>query len=191
MPDEAQATNVWAAWVTGPRESEAPQTINAWAAWAAEEERRRTEAEERRVREEERRRRQEEERIQAAEDRRRQEEERQERQQKEREEREAARQRAEDLLMSVLSPEQQEDYKNDKCFYVESNGELFRINEGYAGNVQKLDPETKRIIESYCIHPNMYQGGGHLPNEDAMAAQKLALDDDPDEFKRTANITRH
>lgn len=190
MPETA-ATNVWSAWVSGPRESEAPQTINAWAAWAAAEQRRAEEAERRRQQEEERRRRADEQRAQDAEDRRRRQAEAEERRKKAEEERKAAQKRAEELLLSVLSPEQQKDYKANKCFYVEANGEMFRINEGFAGNVEKVDPETKRIIESYCIHPNMYQGGGHLPNEDAMAAQKLALETDPESFKRTANITRH
>jgi hypothetical protein len=181
-PEAATTTDdVWAAWISAAQEpeSEQPSTINAWARWvAAENEQREREA--RAAREREARIAEQAEREKA----------RREREKKEREEREAIKKRARDLLLSVLTPEQQDDYKKNRCFYVEANGEMFRINEGHAGNVEKVDPTTKRRIESYCIHPNMYQGGSgrRMPDEDAMAAQKLALETDPKKFKKTANV---
>lgn len=190
MP-ETQAANVWTAWVTGPRTSEAPETINAWAVWAAAEQRRAEEEERRQQREAERRRQDAERRQRADEENRRLRAEEAERRQKAEEKRQAAQKRAEELLLSVLSPEQQEDYKKNRCFYVEANGEMFRINEGFQGNVQKVDPHTKAVIERYCIHPYMGCGDTRIPNEDAMAAQKLALEADAEAFKRNSNVTRH
>ena len=97
----------------------------------------------------------------------------------------AAKQKAETLLNELLTTEQKEDLKNNRMFYVESNGEMFRINRGFAGNVEKVDPVTKQAIEKYCIHPRE-----KLPDADVMAAQKLMLEADVANFKKTANVTR-
>lgn len=102
----------------------------------------------------------------------------------EREYRRIAEGKAEVLLQRLLSPEQRETLKEKRCFYMYSNGKKYRIDRGQHGNVKLLDAKDQ-IVESYCIQP---QGG--IPDADAMAAQKLLLEADPETFVRVANITR-
>ena len=46
--------------------------------------------------------------------------------------------------------------------------------------------EGDREVRSYCIAPNDHT----IPDDDALLAQKLALDHDETEFLRIANMTR-
>ena len=102
----------------------------------------------------------------------------------EREFRRIAEAKAEILLQRLLSPEQRETLKEKRCFYMYSNGKKYRIDRGQHGNVKLLDAKDQ-IVESYCIQPK-----GGIPDADAMAAQKLLLEADPETFVRVANITR-
>jgi hypothetical protein len=102
----------------------------------------------------------------------------------EREYRRVAEAKAELLLQRLLTPEQRETLKKKSCFYMYSKGKKYRIDRGQHGNVKLLDANDK-IVESYCIQPK-----GGIPDADAMAAQKLLLEADPETFVRVANITR-
>ncbi len=116
--------------------------------------------------------------------------EREERAAKERERREAAEQRAEELLLANLTPEQVDEYKRLKRFSVHlPNGKIYRIRKGFAGNVELVKPGddgTIKRLENFCIHP-----AERIPDQDTMLAQKLLLEADEPEFRRIANITRY
>jgi hypothetical protein len=94
--------------------------------------------------------------------------------------------RAEELLLSLLSDDQCFSYTQNGWFEVRgSAGGLYRINRrGQAGNVDELPAPGAPRIASYCIHP-----AGNFPDADAHAAQYLALVTDEDEFRRVANRT--
>lgn len=94
-----------------------------------------------------------------------------------------ANRKAEVLLRSCLSQQQIDDLEKKNCFYLHTNGRRYRIDRGQHGNVKLLD-ERDQIVESYCIQPR-----GGLPDADAMLAQKLLLETDPDSFRRISNIT--
>lgn len=92
--------------------------------------------------------------------------------------------RALELLRSLLSGEQWENYQDKGWFEVTgSSGRRWRVrNRGQSGNVD-LMPETGEEREAtYCAHPP-----GGLPDADAHAAQMLALVTDDEAFLRTAN----
>lgn len=94
----------------------------------------------------------------------------------------AAEAKAELLLQRLLNLEQREQLKERGHFYLHSAGKRYRIDRGQTGNVKLVD-EKNEVVESYCIHPN------GVPDADAMAAQKLMLETDPETFRRVANIT--
>jgi hypothetical protein len=98
--------------------------------------------------------------------------------------REAANRKAEILLRSLLSPEQIRDLESKHHFFMrDKHGRLYRIDRGQHGNVKLLDRDL-RVVESYCIQPR-----GGLPDADAMAAQKLLLEADPEHFHQVANVS--
>jgi hypothetical protein len=102
----------------------------------------------------------------------------------ERAERDKASERAEELLLSLLSEEQAATYREHGWFEVRgSSGRRWRIrNRGQSGNVD-LMPEIGDVRQAtYCAHPP-----GHLPHADAHVAQMLALVTDDKAFERTAN----
>lgn len=98
--------------------------------------------------------------------------------------RKEAESKAERLLRALLTPQQLSDYENKRCFYLQVNNELFRIDYGSTGNVKRINPENGEILESYCIHPSFRNS---VPVQDVMLAQKLLLETDPEQFKKTAN----
>lgn len=98
-------------------------------------------------------------------------------------ERKIAEAKAEVLLTQMLTPQQKEDLKNKRCFYLFSGGKKYRIDRGRTGNVKLVD-DRDQVVESYCIHPNIA-----CPDADTMLAQKLLLETDPETFERVANIT--
>jgi len=95
-----------------------------------------------------------------------------------------ASERAEELLLSLLSEEQAATYREHGWFEVRgSSGRRWRIrNRGQSGNVD-LMPEIGDVRQAtYCAHPP-----GRLPHADAHVAQMLALVTDDEAFERTAN----
>lgn len=96
--------------------------------------------------------------------------------------RHAAEQRAEKLLLSILSPEQKEDLAKKQCFFLYSKGKKYRVDRGSHGNVKLLN-ERDQVVESYCVQPR------GVPAADAMAAQKLMLETDPDLLRKLANVS--
>lgn len=101
--------------------------------------------------------------------------------------RQAANARAEVLLQSCLTPLQAETLKKRGFFYVcGKDGNVYRIKRGYAGNVERVDPKNfDTALERFCAHPD-----SDVPAADAMLAQKLALEFNPDAFLKVANRTR-
>jgi hypothetical protein len=100
----------------------------------------------------------------------------------------AVTERAEALLCSLLSEPQRQAYRLHGTFEViGSEGTVYRIHRGTAGNVEwrHLDGRSGGRL---CAHPTLYcDGGGRLPTADVMLAQMLALSTDELHFLRTAN----
>lgn len=94
-----------------------------------------------------------------------------------------ASEKAQRLLASCLTQEQQRDLKREGSFSLKIGNKHYRIRQGYAGNVELL--EDGRVVMKYCIHPRE-----HVPDEDTMLAQKLLLEADEGEFLRVANASR-
>lgn len=110
--------------------------------------------------------------------------------------REAARTRAEGLLRTVLNEQQWDSYRRERHFeLITQSGRRYRIRRGVSHNVELI--ENDEALESYCAHPNtaVYADDqeflGHMPAEDVVVAQVLALRTDEEGFRRTANISRH
>ena len=94
--------------------------------------------------------------------------------------------KAERLLIRNLTPEQNEQYKKDKCFSVTGSetGAIYLITQGRTMNVWRLD-EKGQCIEQLCFHPVEY-----LPMGDDMLAQKLMLEACEKEVLSMANKYR-
>jgi hypothetical protein len=93
-----------------------------------------------------------------------------------------AKKKAHKLLIECLTPEQKATYEKDRYFTVEAAGRVFRIEHGTHGNVKELGKDGRPAF-SWCIQP------GGVPTEDAMLAQKLWLEANPEEFMRVGNKT--
>jgi hypothetical protein len=107
-----------------------------------------------------------------------------------REEQELARvsavRRADTLLLSLLSEEQQQAYRQHGSFEViGSAGGRYRINQGSVGNVQWID-EHDQAAGRLCAHPDMDEDW--LPDGDVALAQLLALTTDERAFLNVANV---
>lgn len=100
------------------------------------------------------------------------------------EERRIASVRARTLLESFLTDEQKTELERHGRFFVRgSRGRRYCIRaNGQSGNVDLL-AEDRSVVGRFCAHPR-----GYLPDPDAWLAQMLALQDDEDEFLRTANL---
>lgn len=96
------------------------------------------------------------------------------------EERKASEKRACELLMSVLSPQQQAQYQEKHYFELRCGKRTYRIHKGWARNITVL--EGNREVDHLCIHPTI-----RVPQEDNLVAQKLALETDERAFLSTAN----
>jgi hypothetical protein len=98
--------------------------------------------------------------------------------------RRVAERRAEALLVEHLTPEQRDDWERMKTFRViGSEGRVYRIRRGIAGNIERYEGE--RRVEQLCVHIN-----GTYPVADNLLTQKLALEYDEADVRRTANIER-
>jgi hypothetical protein len=100
--------------------------------------------------------------------------------------REAAKKRAREALLLILDFRQREQFEREDCFELEtSTSQIYRIRPG--SRVERLDPNTKKAVSLYCIHPELHHG---LPAEDVAISQKLWLETDEATFLRTANETK-
>jgi hypothetical protein len=96
--------------------------------------------------------------------------------------REAATARADELLKTLLTPEQVDELDKLSCFIVKAqSGKFYRIKRGRMHNIEELDTE-RQATATLCAHPNRA-----IPNADTMLAQKLMLESAEAEFLRIAN----
>lgn len=94
-------------------------------------------------------------------------------------------QRATELLVATLSPQQAAEFKSTQAFTVHSKtgDRIYRVTYGTAGNVYELSKEGRKVAK-YCIHPSE-----DVPVPDVMLAQKLMLETDEKQFLKVANKT--
>lgn len=98
----------------------------------------------------------------------------------------AANERAEKLLMSILSSAQRAQYKSERRFTVHlPNGNHYMIRQGRHGNIERIDESGKRL-ENLCVHVAPYD----IPDADNLAAQKLMLECNEPELRKIANIVQ-
>lgn len=96
--------------------------------------------------------------------------------------------RARRLLDEILTADQAEQYERDRYFELavhdSRTGSVrrFRVSHGRSGNVAEID-ESGHVRRRACIHPY----GVNEPTEDTLAAQKLLLETNLEEFERVAN----
>lgn len=95
-----------------------------------------------------------------------------------------AMQKAEELLLLHLTPEQQKSYKSKGYFETAVNDKRYRLYKGRSGNIKLLNKENKEV-QSMCVHPC-----DSIPDHDTVLAQLLALHTNESLLVRTANITR-
>lgn len=94
--------------------------------------------------------------------------------------------RADELLESMLSPEQVQAYQLRGEFEViGSRGTLYRIKRGTSGNIEWIKPDGS-VGGRICAHPDM--SPSWLPTSDVMLAQMLALTTDEAAFVAVANV---
>ena len=93
-----------------------------------------------------------------------------------------AKARAKKLLVQHLTPEQQRSLDERGYFDIGVAGKTYRIRQGTHGNVRLV--ENGRETVSFCAQPD------GVPDEDAMLAQKFALETDEAMFLRIANARR-
>lgn len=93
------------------------------------------------------------------------------------------RERGEQTLALLLTPEQLEDWRRTSSFrLITQAGHEYKIKRGISGNVKLI--EQGEEVESLCCHPS------GVSREDVVIAQVLALRTDEEGFRRTANISR-
>jgi hypothetical protein len=99
-------------------------------------------------------------------------------------ERQAVRDRALELLRSLLTDGQWASYQEKGWFEVRGkSGRRWRVrNRGQSGNIDLMPEIGEERDATYCAHPP-----GDLPDADAHAAQMLALVTDDEAFLRVAN----
>ncbi|TFW10312.1 hypothetical protein E4K72_01570 [Oxalobacteraceae bacterium OM1] len=97
-----------------------------------------------------------------------------------------AKRRSLGLMLSLLTPEQREEFRTRRYFHVigGSSGTRYRITVAPFANIDIIGP-TGRPMYRLCAHP-----GGDVPVYDIMAAQMLHLQDPATEmaFLRRANV---
>jgi hypothetical protein len=95
---------------------------------------------------------------------------------------EAAKQKAHELLLAHLSPEQRHTLEENEWFIVEGGKtkQKYKINgKSYAGNIEVVGQGQK-----LCCHADR-----HIPHGDQLLAQKVMLELAEDDFLRIANRT--
>jgi hypothetical protein len=88
------------------------------------------------------------------------------------------------LLKEWLSPAQLEAYQAHGYFEVVGcdSGAVYRIHQGFQGNVDQLDEDGERVVCRWCFGPEDLVVAG-----DAMLAQKIALETEESAALRMAN----
>ena len=97
-----------------------------------------------------------------------------------------ARKKAEILLRSHLTLEQQRDLDRFGFFKINVRGQVFRIRRGSVQNIDVVEPQAGKadvLIKTVCAHTQK----NNLPDADEMLMQKLYLETNPDEFLGIAN----
>lgn len=97
--------------------------------------------------------------------------------------RKAAAQRAEQLMFTILKPEQVRQYQDHGYFETEVSDRIYRIKKGRAQNIEQI--VNGKPILRLCAHPSEW-----MPDADNMVAQFLMLRTDEAKFLATANKTR-
>lgn len=93
----------------------------------------------------------------------------------------AAHKKAEELLLSHLTPEQRETFVKNKWFVVQGKKQQYRINgTRYAGNIDIMDGE--KVTARLCCHCTV-----DIPLHDHLLAQKIMLESAEDDFIKLAN----
>lgn len=112
----------------------------------------------------------------------------------------SASERALGTLLSLLTPEQRDEYARKDYFHVVgSKGRLYRIHKGSSGNIRRVvsRDDEGRGEAAFCVHSvsrvstHMEEFGltpGHLPHEDHMIQQMLHLQIDEEEILAKANV---
>jgi len=94
---------------------------------------------------------------------------------------EGADHRATELLLRFLADEQARQYQAEQAFLVDvASGHRYKLRRG--NTILRL--ENGQPVESLCVHPT------GVPAGDTLLAQKLWLETNEEELRRTANITR-
>jgi hypothetical protein len=97
----------------------------------------------------------------------------------------AARKRAREWLLSLLTPDQREVFQRNKWFVVEGGKTKrryrIRADNYLVANIDVLDGDV--VTHRLCAHSDLSE----LPLEDHLVAQKLMLESDEDEFLKIAN----
>lgn len=89
--------------------------------------------------------------------------------------------KAEELLLSHLTPEQRETFIKGRWFVVQGKKRQYRIHgRTYAGNIEVL--EGDKVIERLCCHCR-----ADIPLHDHLLAQKIMLESAEADFIKIAN----
>jgi mRNA-degrading endonuclease RelE of RelBE toxin-antitoxin system len=93
--------------------------------------------------------------------------------------------RAKETLKECLDEEQVEMLEKDSFFLVEvKSGNKYRIRKGRTRNIERIDKDNK-IVEHLCVHPKI-----QCPDYDTMLTQKLMLEENEEDLRKVANISR-
>ncbi len=95
--------------------------------------------------------------------------------------------KARELLRMVLDEEQNKNLDEKAYFELTSikSGNKYRIRKGDCRNIEKVDNQGK-VIETLCFHPKEF-----VPHYDTMTIQKLMLENEEEDARQVANISRH
>jgi mRNA-degrading endonuclease RelE of RelBE toxin-antitoxin system len=96
-----------------------------------------------------------------------------------------AEERAKETLKECLDEEQVQMLEKDSFFLVEvKSGNKYRIRKGRTRNIERIDKDNK-IVEHLCVHPKI-----QCPDYDTMLTQKLMLEENEEDLRKVANISR-
>lgn len=99
----------------------------------------------------------------------------------------AAQERARQLLIDYLSPEQRREYEAHRWFTVRGgqSGRRYRIHDNghLTANVSVLEADNDNVVYRLCAHCVL----GSVPLHDHLLAQKVTLELDEARFLRHAN----